>query len=133
MSNRIEITVPDIGDFADIPVIEILVAEGERVEAEQSLVTLESDKATMEIPSPVAGVIVELKVGLDDTVSENDVVAVIETEETASSDAPATEEKAPAAPEPAKPVQEKKPAPAKPRFLLLLQLALMQVHASHHR
>ena len=62
MTERIDIRVPDIGDFADIPVIEVLVAVGDTVEAEQSLVTLESDKATMEVPSPAAGTIVELKV-----------------------------------------------------------------------
>jgi pyruvate dehydrogenase E2 component (dihydrolipoamide acetyltransferase) len=78
VSNRIEITVPDIGDFGDVPVIEVLVAAGDTVEAEQSLVTLESDKATMEVPAPVAGVIVELRVQLDDTVSEGDIVAVID-------------------------------------------------------
>jgi len=81
VSKRIEIKVPDVGDYSDIPVIEVLVAEGERVKIEQSLVTLESDKATMEIPSPAAGVIVELRVGLDDTVSEHDVIAVLEAEE----------------------------------------------------
>ena len=87
MSNRIEITVPDIGDFGDVPVIEVLVATGDTVEAEQSLVTLESDKATMEVPAPVAGVIVELRVQLDDTVSEGDIVAVIDAvDEVASSE-----------------------------------------------
>ena len=55
MSNTIEIRVPDIGDFSDVPVIEILVSEGDRVKMEDSLVTLESDKATMEVPSPAAG------------------------------------------------------------------------------
>ena len=78
MSNTIEIRVPDIGDFSDIPVIEILVSEGDRVTMEDSLVTLESDKATMEVPSPAAGVIREMKLKLDDTVSEGDVVAVLE-------------------------------------------------------
>jgi pyruvate dehydrogenase E2 component (dihydrolipoamide acetyltransferase) len=84
VSTRIEITVPDIGEFTDIPVIEVLVAAGERVEAEQSLVTLESDKATMEVPTPAAGVITELRVGMDDTVSEGDVVAVLEADASAS-------------------------------------------------
>jgi pyruvate dehydrogenase E2 component (dihydrolipoamide acetyltransferase) len=78
VSNTIEIKVPDIGDFSDVPVIELLVAEGDRVEAEAGLVTLESDKATMEVPSPVAGTVRDLKVKLDDTVSEGDVVAIIE-------------------------------------------------------
>lgn len=83
MSNTIEIRVPDIGDFSDVPVIEVLVAEGDRVKAEDSLVTLESDKATMEVPSPADGVIRELKMKLDDTVSEGDVVAVLEVSEEA--------------------------------------------------
>ena len=78
MSNTIEIRVPDIGDFSDIPVIEILVTVGDQVKMEDSLVTLESDKATMEIPSPAAGVIREMKLKLDDTVSEGDIVAVLE-------------------------------------------------------
>jgi pyruvate dehydrogenase E2 component (dihydrolipoamide acetyltransferase) len=64
-----------------VPVIEVLVAAGDSVEAEQSLVTLESDKATMEVPAPVAGIIVELRVQLDDTVSEGDIVAVIDAAE----------------------------------------------------
>ena len=85
MTHRIEIKVPDIGDFSDIPVIEVLVTAGERVEVEQSLLTLESDKATMEIPAPVSGVINELRVSLEDTVSEGDVVAVIEADEVAES------------------------------------------------
>jgi pyruvate dehydrogenase E2 component (dihydrolipoamide acetyltransferase) len=83
VTQRIEIKVPDIGDFSDIPVIEVLVAAGETVDAEQSLLTVESDKATMEIPAPVAGVIAELRVGLGDTVTEGDVVAVIEADEAA--------------------------------------------------
>ena len=78
MSNTIEIRVPDIGDFSEIPVIEVLVSEGDRVDAEDGLITLESDKATMEVPSPAAGVISEMKLKLDDTVSEGDLVAVLE-------------------------------------------------------
>jgi pyruvate/2-oxoglutarate dehydrogenase complex dihydrolipoamide acyltransferase (E2) component len=83
VTQQIEIKVPDIGDFSKIPVIEVLVVAGELVEAEQSLLTLESDKATMEIPAPVTGVIRELRVSLEDTVSEGDVVAIIEAEEIA--------------------------------------------------
>ena len=78
MSNTIEIKVPDIGDFGDIPVIELLVAEGDSVAVDDGLVTLESDKATMEVPSSAAGVIRELRVKLEDTVSEGDVIAVLE-------------------------------------------------------
>ncbi len=91
MTQLIEIKVPDIGDFSDIPVVEVLVAVGDSVEAEQSLLTLESDKAMMEVPAPVAGVILELRVAVDDTVSEADVVVVIEAEEVAESTGPDTE------------------------------------------
>ncbi|PKL94681.1 MAG: dihydrolipoyl dehydrogenase [Gammaproteobacteria bacterium HGW-Gammaproteobacteria-8] len=80
MANRTEIKVPDIGDFERVPVIEVLVAVGDRIEAEQSLLTLESDKATMEVPSPQTGTLVELKVKEGDGVSEGDVIAVLEIE-----------------------------------------------------
>jgi pyruvate dehydrogenase E2 component (dihydrolipoamide acetyltransferase) len=72
-----KVSVPDIGDFTDVPVIEVLVAVGDEVEAEQGLVTLESDKATMEVPAPHAGVVEELLVGEGDEVSEGTPVAVI--------------------------------------------------------
>ncbi len=85
MSNIIEIRVPDIGDSDGVPVIEILVAIGDEVEADQSLVTLESDKATMEIPAPAAGVIKSLLVGLNDQVSEGSLIATLETAEAAPS------------------------------------------------
>jgi len=78
VSQTIEIKVPDIGDFSGIPVIEVLVSEGDQVSAEDGLVTLESDKATMEVPSPEAGTIREMKLKLDDLVSEGDVVAILE-------------------------------------------------------
>ena len=81
MSHKIEISVPDVGDFTDIPVIEVLIAVGEHVDAEQSLVTLESDKATMEVPAPAAGVIVSLHVALDDLVSEGSLIATLEADE----------------------------------------------------
>src|SRR3546814_12230005 len=74
-----EIKVPDIGGYDDVPVIEVLVAVGDTVDKDQGLVTLESDKATMEVPSSVAGVVKELKVKVGDTLSEGGVVAVIET------------------------------------------------------
>ena len=80
MGKTIEITVPDIGDFTDVPVIEVLVAAGDRVEAEDSLITLESDKATMEVPAPQAGLIREVRLKVGDTVSKGDVVAVLEAE-----------------------------------------------------
>ena len=107
MTQLIEVKVPDIGDFSDIPVIEVLVAVGESVEAEQSLVTLESDKAMMEVPAPVAGVIRELRVAVDDTVSENIVVAIIEAEKPAESTQ--SESEAPAVPDAAQPAKTEPP------------------------
>jgi len=71
----VEVKVPDIGDFTGVPVIEWLVSVGDEVEAEQGLITLESDKATMDVPAPQAGVIEELLVDVGDTVSEGDSIA----------------------------------------------------------
>ena len=79
MANLVEVNVPDIGDFTDIPVIEILVKPGDTVKKEDSLVSLESDKATMEVPSPHAGVVKELKVKLGDKVSMGSVLMLLET------------------------------------------------------
>ncbi|WP_308812569.1 biotin/lipoyl-containing protein, partial [Stenotrophomonas sp. HMWF003] len=76
-----EALVPDIGDYSDIPVIEVLVAVGDTVKKDQGLVTLESDKATMEVPSSVAGVVKEIKVKIGDNLSEGKVVALIEVAE----------------------------------------------------
>ena len=78
MTRRIEIKVPDIGGYDGVPVIELLVAVGDTVAKDQGLVTLESDKATMEVPSPAAGVITELQVKLGDSVAEGAVIAVLE-------------------------------------------------------
>ena len=74
----IEIQVPDIGDFADVAVIELLVKAGDSVKAEQSLMTVESDKAAMEIPSSHAGVVKELKVAIGDKVSKGSLVLLLE-------------------------------------------------------
>ena len=73
-----EIKVPDIGDFDEVPVIEIHVAPGDEVEVEQPLVTLESDKATMDVPSPEAGTVKEVLVSLNDKVSEGTPIVVLE-------------------------------------------------------
>ncbi|MGA9914451.1 MAG: biotin/lipoyl-containing protein, partial [Paraburkholderia sp.] len=89
MSQTIEVKVPDIGDYTDIPVIEVLVKAGDTVEKEQSLVTLESDKATMDVPSSAAGVVKELKVKVGDTVSEGSVIVVLEADGGAAAPAPA--------------------------------------------
>ena len=86
----IEVVVPDIGDFSDVPIIEILVAPGDRVAAEDALITLESDKATMDVPAPSAGTVSELKVAVGDTVSEGTPILVLATEGGAGEGAPAT-------------------------------------------
>jgi dihydrolipoamide dehydrogenase len=78
---RIEVTVPDIGDFAGVPVIEIHVAEGDTVAAEDPLITLESDKATMDVPAPAAGTVTAVKVGVGDTVSEGHPIVDLRTGE----------------------------------------------------
>ena len=78
MASPIEVKVPDIGDFKDVEVIELLVKPGDAIDKEQSLVTLESDKATMEIPSPEAGVVKELKLKLGDKVSEGALILLLE-------------------------------------------------------
>ena len=93
MSQLIEVKVPDIGDFKNIPVIEVLVKPGDKVEKEDSLITLESDKATMEVPSPVAGIIKELKIKPGDKLSEGSLILMLES---ASSAAPAQKADAPA-------------------------------------
>ena len=79
MTKRVEVRVPDIGDFSGVPVIELLVAPGDRVELDDPLLTLESDKATMDVPAPVAGAVAELRVELGAEVSEGDVLLVLES------------------------------------------------------
>ena len=85
MSNLIEVKVPDIGDFDEVDVIEVLVAEGDRIEEDQSLITVESDKASMEIPSSAAGVVKSLKVKVGDKVSEGTVLLELEPDAGAAS------------------------------------------------
>ena len=103
----VEVRVPDIGDFKNVAVIELLVKPGDTVALEQSLFTVESDKASMEIPSPAAGVLKELKVKIGDTVNIGDLVAILEG--VASAAAPAATAPVAAAPAPAAPVA---PAPS---------------------
>jgi dihydrolipoamide dehydrogenase len=114
MANTIEIKVPDIGGHDGVPVIEVLVKAGDKVEKEQSLITLESDKATMEIPSTAAGVIKELKLKVGDEVSEGAVIAVLEVSDAAAAPAPTAPAPAPAAaaPKPASPAPAPVAAPA---------------------
>jgi pyruvate dehydrogenase E2 component (dihydrolipoamide acetyltransferase) len=96
----VEIRVPDIGDFKEVEVIEVLVKPGDTIKPEQSLITVESDKASMEIPSSAAGTVKEMKLRLGDKISEGSVILVLEAGEGAPSSAPsgASEGKAPAAP-----------------------------------
>ena len=86
MSQTIEIKVPDIGDFKNIPIIEILVKPGDTVSAEDPLLSLESDKATMEVPSPMAGTVKELKVKIGDKVSKGSLILTLDAQ---AADAPA--------------------------------------------
>jgi dihydrolipoamide dehydrogenase len=95
--SRVEVKVPDIGDFKSVDVIEILVKPGERVEKEQSLITLESDKATMEIPSPEAGVVGEIRVKVGDQIAEGAVILMLDAAESAPAAAPARESVVPPA------------------------------------
>ena len=102
--SEVQVKVPDIGDFKDVAVIEVLVKPGDTVKVEQSLITVESDKASMEIPSSHAGVVKALAVKLGDTVNEGSVVLTLEASASAPSPAPAGEggaaPKASAAPSP---------------------------------
>ncbi len=103
-----EVFVPDIGDFKDVPIIEILVKVGDAVKAEDSLITVESDKATMEIPAPSAGVIKELKIKIGDVVNSGSLIALMEE------GAAAVSTLAPAAKEPAPTVSASMPAKTAP-------------------
>ena len=94
MSQLIEVKVPDIGDYTDVPVIDICVVAGDVVKVDDALVTLESDKATMDVPTTVAGVVREIRVALGERISEGRVVVVVE----ASGEAVATDAEAVAAP-----------------------------------
>jgi pyruvate dehydrogenase E2 component (dihydrolipoamide acetyltransferase) len=113
MSETIQVRVPDIGDFKDIPIIEVLVHPGDAIKKEDPLVTLESDKATMEVPSPAGGTVKELKVKVGDKVSEGSLVLLLDSADGQSApaavpQAPAAADKAPAPPAPAA-------APAQPQ------------------
>ncbi|TJZ65159.1 biotin/lipoyl-containing protein, partial [Chitiniphilus eburneus] len=106
MSNVIELKIPDIGGHDNVDVIEVLVKAGDTIDKEQSLITLETDKATMEVPATAAGVVKEMKVKVGDKVSEGSVVLLLEASEAAAAPAPAAP--APAALAPAAPA----PTPA---------------------
>ena len=111
----VNIQVPDIGDFDEVGVIELLVKVGDTVKAEQSLITVESDKASMEIPSSHAGVVKELKVALGDKVKQGSVIAVVEAVGATATGTAPTAAPAPAAPSTAAPAAPTPaPVPAAP-------------------
>jgi len=116
MATTVEVKVPDIGDFKDIPVIEVFVKPGDTVAAEDSLVALESDKATMDVPSPVGGVVQEVRVKVGDRVSEGSLIVTVATGAAAAAQAapPAASVAASAAPAAAAapPAAAAKPVPA---------------------
>ncbi len=116
--SMVEVKVPDIGDFKEVEVIELLVKVGDTVAVDQSLITVESDKASMEIPSSQAGVIKEIKVKLGDKVAEGSLLLVLEAGAAAAAPAPAAAAAAPApaaaAPAPAAPAPAPAPAAAAP-------------------
>ncbi|HEY5667332.1 MAG TPA: dihydrolipoyllysine-residue acetyltransferase [Gammaproteobacteria bacterium] len=138
------VSVPDLGDFSDVDVIEVLVAVGDEVEAEQGLITLETDKATMDVPSPVAGRVLELKASAGGTVNPGDPVAVIQPSEAPSTPAaPAETARAPAeatavAPRPAQAAERAVPADdavaatvtALPAVGIIDEAAFSRAHAS---
>src|SRR3954467_14026575 len=98
MGSLRDVLVPDIGDFKNIPVIEVLVKPGDSVKAEDSLITLESDKATMEVPAPFAGVVKELKIKVGDKVSQGMAILTVEAADGAPAPTkPAANANAPAA------------------------------------
>ena len=116
-----EVRVPDIGDFSDVPVIEIHVTAGDTVAVDDPIMTLESDKATMDVPAPIAGTVTAVPVSVGDTVSEGDVILSVEVAEAEAAPAAETAEAAtaatasavePAAPPPASPAAAPTPAPA---------------------
>jgi pyruvate dehydrogenase E2 component (dihydrolipoamide acetyltransferase) len=115
--SKIEVKVPDIGDFKGVPVIEILVKPGDAIKAEDPLIVLESDKATMEVPAPQAGVVSELLVKVGDTVSEGGAILLLDSAEGVPAAAPAAPPPAPEAappPAPAPAPEAKKPSSAMP-------------------
>jgi len=114
MPQTIEIKIPDIGDFKEVAVIEVLVKPGDVIKAEDSIVTLESEKASMDVPAPSAGTVKEVKVKVGDMVAEGTVVLLLETDETKTAPTPAKPAASAPAAKPAAPVAATPPAPAKP-------------------
>ncbi len=132
MANVIEVTVPDIGDFKNIPVIEVFVKAGDTVKAEDSLMTLESDKATMDVPSPASGVVKEIVIKPGDKVSKGTRVLVLEADDSAAA-APAAPAKSAAAVVPAEPAPAAMPAAPKVSVATAPQSLSQPVDDTQHR
>jgi len=138
MGNLIEVKVPDIGDFKNIPVIEVLVKPGDPVKKETPLVTLESDKATMEVPAPAAGVVKELKVKVGDKVSEGTLVLTLDASGDDAAPRPAAQKPAAAPQSPARPApaaaapqpEPRRPAPAASAIATIDEAGFARAHAS---
>jgi dihydrolipoamide dehydrogenase len=111
MNQTIEVKVPDIGDFKDVAVIEILVKAGDTVAAEQSLIALETDKAAMEVPSPAAGVVTALKVKIGDKINKGSVILTLESRAAVVAPAAKPAASVPAAAANTSPVSTPKPIP----------------------
>ena len=90
MATAKEVLIPDIGDFSNVDVIEVLVSAGDRINAEDPLVTLESDKATMDVPAPYAGIVKELKINVGDKVGQGTPIVLMELQDVEGSDAGST-------------------------------------------
>jgi len=129
MANLIEVRVPDIGDFDGVEVIEILVSEGQQIEVEESLLGLESDKATMEVPSPAAGVVKKIHVSLGDSVAEGDLILSLEAKESEGDAAEPAVVEAESEPEPEPAVSE--PATPKPTPPAVAPAATLPPPVSH--
>ena len=126
MTQTIEVKVPEIGDFKEVPVIEIQVKPGDTVKPEDSLITLESDKATFDVPAPVAGIVKELKVKVGDKVGEGSLILLLEISEEVGV---RSEEEKPA-PAPTVVAQPASPAPSTPHSSLLTPPGANKPHAS---
>ena len=128
MSKMIEVFVPDIGDFDDVEVIEVLVSEGDSISVEDSLITVESDKATMEIPSSHAGVVAKVKVNVGDRVAEGSLVILLDAASVSETAEPDNNKDEPVV---AKEAQETAPAPVKPAPSLPAQKASPTINIDH--
>ena len=152
MAEMKQILVPDIGNYKDVPVIEVMVKAGDTVSAEQALLTLETDKATMDVPAPFAGVVKEVKVKVGDKVSEGGLIVVLEASGSGAPAAPApastapaaapakaaptaaaTSVAAPAAPAPSAPAGPSHASPSIRRFARELGVDLSQVRGSSEK